>query len=123
MAEVFCRNCGKQISDIAAFCVGCGVATGVSAIPNVNVSVASKEPKSGGLALLFTILFPGAGHLYIGRTEKGTPFVIANAIGFVCAFTLFLIPISFVIWIVTLIMTAPKISAEVNEVNRLAGFN
>jgi TM2 domain-containing membrane protein YozV len=122
MAFVYCRNCGRQISDQADVCVGCGVSTHRPLnVPSFN-HVPRPEPKNSGLAILFTVLFPGAGHLYIGKTDKGTPFIIANAIGFVMAFTLILFPVSFIIWLVTLLMTAPNMSSEVAEVNARAGF-
>lgn len=73
--------------------------------------------KSAGIAVLLTVIFPGAGHLYLGLAKSGTPYVVANAIGFVLAFTLILIPISFVIWLVTLLMTVGKISDQTDMVN------
>lgn len=121
MADVYCRNCGKQISDLAAVCVGCGVATGNGRVQNSQVS-GGTQAKSSGLAVLFTILWPGAGHLYIGRTQKGTPYVIANAIAAFLSLTVVLLPVGFIIWLVTLLMTAPNIANETEEVNSLAGF-
>lgn len=123
MADVFCRNCGKQISELADVCIGCGVATGRIPRPAAAPYVVSvPQPKSDVLAIVLTIIFPGAGHLYIGMNDKALPHLIANAIGFLLAWTLILFPISFIIWLVTLIITVPGISSEVAQVNRANGF-
>ena len=81
-----------------------------------GVSIGPQE-KSSGIAVLLTVLWPGAGHLYLGLTKKAVPFVVANAIGFVLAWTIFLLPVAVVIWIVTLVMTVGKITDETNMVN------
>lgn len=81
-----------------------------------GVSLGPQE-KSSGIAVLLTVLWPGAGHLYLGLTKKAVPFVVANAIGFVLAFTGFLFPVALVIWIVTLAMTVGKVTDETNMVN------
>jgi TM2 domain-containing membrane protein YozV len=103
---------------MAVICTHCGVATGYRDINKVINGASSPEPKSVGLAFLFTFLFPGAGHLYIGRSEKGMPYMIANAIGLVCALTVILFFVGLIIWLVTFIMLAPKITKEVEEVNQ-----
>lgn len=75
--------------------------------------------KSSGLALLLTILWPGAGSLYLGLTKKGTPYVVANAIGLVLGlFTLIFLPVTFIIWLVTLFMTVGSVSNDTEAVNR-----
>lgn len=73
--------------------------------------------KSSGLAVVLTILWPGVGHLYLGLSHRGTPHVVANAIGLVLAFTLILLPVSLVIWLVTLCMTVGSISGDTVRVN------
>ena len=75
--------------------------------------------KSSGLALLLTILWPGAGSLYLGLTKKGTPYVVANAIGLALGvLTLIFLPVSFIIWLVTLFMTVGSVSSDTETVNR-----
>lgn len=69
---------------------------------------------------MLTILWPGAGHLYLGLTQRGIPHVIANSIGFLLAFTFILLPITIVIWIVTLAMTVGGIVKETEFVNQAA---
>jgi len=74
--------------------------------------------KSGNVALLLRILWPGLGQMYLGLTKRGTPYVVANAIGLVLGvLTLILIPISLIIWVVTLVMTVGKINDETIAVN------
>ncbi|WP_082691102.1 DUF2510 domain-containing protein [Mycobacterium sp. GA-1199] len=76
------------------------------------------QEKSSAVALLITILWPGGGHLYLGLTRKGLPYVVANAIGFVLGvLTLIFLPVAVVIWIVTLCMTVGSITDDTNFVN------
>ncbi len=75
------------------------------------------QEKSSGLAVLLTILWPGAGHLYLGLNKKAVPFVVANAIGFVLGLTVYLLPISILIWLVTLFMTVGSVTDETKLVN------
>ncbi len=114
---VFCRTCGKALPAHAAVCLGCGagqqpVAQGAPWIANTG-----PEPKSSGVAVLLTILIPGAGHLYIGNTNKGTPYLVANVIGLFMAFTIILFPFAFLIWIITLCMTVGGITRETEQYN------
>ena len=82
------------------------------------VVIRSTPQKSSGVALLLQILFPGAGFLYLGLTKKGTPYVVANAIGTVLGLlTIILLPITFVIWLVTLLMTVGSVSSDTERVN------
>ena len=114
-----CRTCGKPVVGTAAICLNCGTNQRSSSHSPAEAAINAPEPKSVGIAVLLTILFPGAGHLYLGNSKKAIPFVIANAIGLGLAFVTFfmLFPITFVIWLVTLIMTAPGLSKETAEHN------
>ncbi len=73
--------------------------------------------KSSGLALLLTVLWPGAGHLYLGLTQKAMPYFVANAIGVVFVLSIYLSPIGILIWLVTLCMTIGSVTQETNQVN------
>jgi hypothetical protein len=76
------------------------------------------QEKSSGIAVLLTVLWPGAGHLYLGLSKKAIPYVVANAIGLGLGVMLFiLLPISFVIWLVTLVMTVGSVTDDTNLVN------
>ena len=109
----FCSSCGKPIQPNAVVCLDCGAAA--SAVVPTWVAPRSPEKKSYGMALFLTILWPGAGHLYLGNNDKAMPYVIANAVGLVSYLFCFVIGIA--IWLVTLLMLAPGLSAEVREVN------
>jgi hypothetical protein len=76
--------------------------------------------KSSAVAVLLTVLWPGGGHLYLGLTKRGTPYVVANAIGCVLGLTVVLIPVTILVWIVTLCMTVGSVSADTELVNRAA---
>ena len=113
----FCRTCGKPVAATAAICLNCGTGQPPSGPATARAVGNTPEPKSFGIAILLTILWPGAGHLYIGNSQKGTPFIVANAIGFILAFAIILLPLAVIIWLVTLLMTAPNLSKEVTEYN------
>ena len=90
-------------------------------VPMPQQAVVAYVPaqKSSGLALLFTILWPGAGHLYLGLSKKGTPFVVANAIGAVLGFfTVLFLPVTLIIWVVTLAMTVGSVNSDTEMVNQ-----
>jgi hypothetical protein len=67
--------------------------------------------------VLLTVLWPGAGHLYLGLTQKAMPCFVANAIGVVFALSIYLFPIAILIWLVTLCMTVGSVTQETNQVN------
>jgi len=59
-------------------------------VPGQPVAVvAYREPKSTGLAIFLSILFPGAGHLYAGvKTDFGTVFLVITIVNIVLTLTL-----------------------------------
>jgi TM2 domain-containing membrane protein YozV len=73
---------------------------------------APPSEKSVAVAGVLTFLWPGLGHVYLGENQKAVPHLIVNCIGFVLAWTLILLPISVVIWAVTLAMTLPGIKQD-----------
>ena len=76
------------------------------------------QEKSSGIALVLTVLWPGGGHLYLGLTQKAIPYVVANAIGLTLGLLLFiLLPITVLIWLVTLCMTVGSVIQDTNLVN------
>ena len=75
------------------------------------------QEKSSGIAVLLTVLWPGAGHLYLGLTQKAMPYFVANAIGGVFILSVYLSPIGILIWLVTLCMTIGSVTRETNQVN------
>jgi hypothetical protein len=87
------------------------------ATPMQPVVVLPPQEKSSGVALLLTIFWPGGGHLYLGLTQKSIPYVVANAIGFFMAWTLILVPVTVLIWLVTLCMTVGSLTSDTEFVN------
>ena len=97
---MFCRNCGKQMDNLAAVCVNCGVKTGVGTnfcpncgaptAPNAafctqcGVAFAQPSPegqqKSKILAGLLGRLLGGWGvhNFYLGYTGKGIAQILLN---------------------------------------------
>ncbi len=71
------------------------------------------QEKSSGIAVLLTVLWPGAGHLYLGLTQKAIPYFVANAIALALGLMLFiLLPITILVWVVTLCMTVGSVTQE-----------
>jgi len=57
--------------------------------------------------------------MYLGLTRKGTPYVIINAVFLALWLLLFVfLPIAFIVWLVTLLMTVTHISDETAMVNQ-----
>lgn len=124
---MYCGNCGNPVN--GRFCTSCGSAVEGSAKPQYVVvpppqmqgpivaQIAVPAEKSSGLAVLFTVLWPGAGHLYLGFTQKAIPYVVANVIAFLLAFTVVLLPITLVIYVVTLCLAIKTVSEDTEAVN------
>jgi TM2 domain-containing membrane protein YozV len=71
-AGTFCRACGNGIDQRAVICPQCGVATGQQAA--VAAPVVVSGAKSGGIAVLLSVLITGAGHWYAGEVGRGFAF-------------------------------------------------
>jgi hypothetical protein len=85
--------------------------------PHQQIAPLPRQEKSSGIALLLTILWPGGGHVYLGLTQKSIPYVVANAFGFFLAWWIITLPISLLIWLVTLCMTVGSVTYDTNFVN------
>lgn len=109
-AHAYCRACANAIDPRAVVCPRCGVPTAAvpTAVPVVTFNGVAQ--KSVGLAIFLDILFPGAGTAYVGFTKRAMPFLIANCVGVFFAFTAILFFISVIIWLVTVLMVAPKVA-------------
>ena len=84
---------------------------------STRTTTVGTQPKSAGLALFFEILFPGAGMGYLGFTDQAKPFLIASAIGTVLAVSVFLGPISLIIYLACVLQTAPNIGDLTRKAN------
>lgn len=67
MALVFCRECGKQVSDTAVACPSCGAVTAGGGVA-----------KSRGTAVLLALLLGGLGihKFYLNRPGAGTLYML-----------------------------------------------
>ena len=66
----FCRACGNGLDPRAVICPSCGVPPGHGQPAPVMVS----GSKSGGVAILLSLLITGAGHWYTGEVGRGFAF-------------------------------------------------
>ena len=108
----FCANCGTKLNNDADVCLSCGKATGSS-----YQSVGNSQLRSATVAIVLSLLIPGAGHLYLGLSKDATPFLIASAVMFVFALTIIGIFISLIIWFICVILIVPQMSALTEKVN------
>lgn len=134
----YCGQCGGAVTAGNRFCGSCGAQVPSTAAAPTMPLTSQQHPapphpaalstqayypqvaqKSSGVAVLLTILLPGAGHMYLGLTRKGTPYVIINAVFLALWLLLFVfLPIAFIVWLVTLLMTVTHISDETAMVNQ-----
>jgi TM2 domain-containing membrane protein YozV len=77
MGMVFCRGCGKEISESAPTCPHCGEQQTLSNKTNsmtgdtkVMLLIESKK-KSGWIAAILNWFIPGVGYMYCGRVILG----------------------------------------------------
>lgn len=83
-------------------------------------STSGAQPKSETLALVFEVIFPGAGLMYIGMSNKAAPYLVASAIATLLALTVYLSPVALIIWLICVLATAPKITEQTRQVNAAA---
>ena len=91
---MFCPNCGAQNTDTAKFCEKCG--TGLTpaapAPPHPDTRVRGVEPsvsrsgqvvagKNPTVALVLSLVIPGAGQFYNGDIKKGALMLVVAIIG------------------------------------------
>jgi hypothetical protein len=84
--------------------------------------------KSSGVAAVWTFFFPGVGHLYLGDYNKAMPYLIINIVDSFFLFValvvpillILVLPVSFIVWVVMLILTLPNIGTDTDEANARA---
>ena len=74
---MFCKNCGKEISDSAAVCIHCGSAVGNT--PHHYASGAKSELVAGVMAMSPLGMF-GIHNFYLGETGKAVAQLILSLI-------------------------------------------
>lgn len=80
---MFCKHCGKQISDDARFCDGCGERVFDTHVVSDHIAPEKKPAKKkkigfGGIALIF-FLFLGSCGAILGGTEENTSETVTYA--------------------------------------------
>jgi TM2 domain-containing membrane protein YozV len=127
---VFCRNCGRQIEATSVFCAACRAQQSpvqpVEAPPQpaaVYVPPALPQPKSAGLAIFFSFLWPGAGHLYVGGdNEKGIIFTCISGLCFLISWTIIGLVVTIPVWFATAIYTMIDSNKLAQRRNAAMGF-
>ncbi len=135
---MYCSNCGTQMADDAKFCPNCG--KGVGTQPQTGGSYTGSRvvytEKSAGLAVVLSLLLPGAGQMYAGKIVRGIAMLVLS----IFAYFLLLVPLIFinvssgavlgatiavlvllVVWYIFVIYDAYRLTKEYNEKLRMNG--
>jgi len=77
---MYCHKCGKELEEDVSFCSSCGASVNGStdAASGRATHYMPYAGKSVGTALVLGFLFPGLGHLYIGKLARGLCILVAN---------------------------------------------
>ena len=70
-------------------------------MPQQVIIQQTQQPKSFGVAMIFNFIWAGIGHLYLDESKGLTMAIIT----LICALTIFLIPVSLIVWIVSMAQT------------------
>ena len=116
----FCRACGKEIDGRAVICPNCGVAQSQAAASTYVARPAGA--RTGGIAILLSILWPGAGHLYADDNTNGIIFTIISAVNFLLSLTLIWLILGIPIWLGTAIWCSIDSNKKVEAWNIAHGY-
>jgi TM2 domain-containing membrane protein YozV len=81
-----CANCSSVIDPRAVACPACGLPTATAYAGQVATAVIGMNQKSSGVALLLSLLWPGAGQIYLGRIGAGAGFMVGSLAAFMLIF-------------------------------------
>ena len=129
----FCPSCGIDLLENSTFCPDCGNKNEISE-SNVNTTIVPPQvsqqtpqqpftvvvqqppsaAKSGGLAIILALLWPGLDYLYLEDAGKGIGIALVSVIS---AFMIIGIPITIILWIHGL-ATSSKRTREHNNTNQ-----
>jgi len=116
----FCRACGKEIDNRAVICPHCGVAQS-----QAGTSAYVPRPagaRTGGIAILLSILWPGAGHLYADDNNNGIVFTVISAVNFLLSLTIIWLLLGIPIWLGTAIWCSIDSNKKVEAWNIAHGY-
>ena len=93
----FCPECGKPLAnETASFCDNCGAkltVTAAAAPQPAIVAPPGNEEKSTAIAAICSLVIPGLGQVYDGKTERGFAIFFGTVIGLL----IFIIP-GLIVW-------------------------
>lgn len=118
---MFCPSCGAPVEEHANFCPSCGAdlilnaavaGTGAQAHPAMARAAPAQDDapfvdarKSPWAALLLSVLIPGLGHFYVGKSQRGLLILLVSIMSLGTG--LFAIPmvlsVAILIWAVALV--------------------
>lgn len=100
---MFCRNCGKEITESEKVCTACGTAVEFTQVPKVEKPTYGSEQKSRVAAGLFGLFLGcyGVHNFYLGYTTKAVIQLVSTIVGFVltCVFIGYFIVAGISIWV------------------------
>ena len=80
MALVKCPECGREVSDAAASCPGCGHP--IAQQPTLQPILQPAQKWSPGVAAVLSLIIPGAGQMYKGSVGGGLLWLLFVVIGY-----------------------------------------
>jgi TM2 domain-containing membrane protein YozV len=119
-----CTRCSSWLPVGTAACGTCGHPTGAAVnaygpVPGQPVVVVAA--KSAGVAVLLTVLWMGAGHLYAGRIGAGIALMVFDFVLGLIALTGLGLIIAFPVWLVSCAIAAYLATEAVATFNRRNG--
>lgn len=116
----YCRACGKEVDPRAVVCPSCGVAQGQHPAPFASASPPGM--RSGGIAILLSLLWPGAGNLYAEDNSFAIVFMVVSAVNFLLCWTIIWMLVGIPIALVMAIWSAIDSNRKVQQWNVAHGF-
>lgn len=90
--------------------------------PGHDGTVRLVTAKSPGIAVLLSLLWLGAGHLYVGKIGAGIALIVLDFFLFVLSFTVLGLIISIPVWLITFVIVAILASQAAKDFNRRNGI-
>ena len=124
---MYCRKCGKDNPDHAAYCGDCGANLNGSSSPPQGVGYGNNNlygvapQKSAGLGIVLSVICVGLGHLYAGAISKGLILMVLYTILVSIAFLSLIIlnaPLMIILFISSLILWIWSIYDTNNLINQ-----